>query len=182
MKKSVDKKEKVKPKTNTKAKTTKTRGCKGKYTDAMPKKAYELAAKGLYDYQISKALGLNKDTYYNYINTHKEFSDAVKEGRNSAINVIENALFKRAKGYSVTEITEVNGENGKGTYSEKRKIVKHIASDPTSMIFFLKNKDPKNWNDKQQVEHSGEINHSTGLEQLTNEQLQELADKLKDKE
>ena len=39
----------------------------------------------------------------------------------------------------------------------KVQTIKHYPPSETAMIFWLKNRDPENWRDRQEVEHSGGI-------------------------
>ena len=52
---------------------------------------------------------------------------------------------------------------------KQETVKKHIASNQTANIFYLKNKAPDRWNDKQQIDHN--INQLEkfldGLEKLT---------------
>ena len=74
---------------------------------------------------------------------------ALKKGKEIADYEVENALFKRAIGYTVKEeIVEImpNGD-------EKIKTIKkHIPGDVTAQIFWLKNRQRSKWRDKQDIE------------------------------
>ena len=54
---------------------------------------------------------------------------------------------------------------------------KEVAPDTTAAIFWLKNRKPAQWRDKQQVEHSGSMNINNPLEGLSTEDLKKLIDK-----
>lgn len=56
---------------------------------------------------------------------------------------------------------------------------KEVAPDTTAQIFWLKNRKPDKWRDRQQVEHSGEITNT--IQQLTPEERQKRIDELKAK-
>lgn len=119
-----------------------------KYNETFPIKAQKLAAKGLHDYQIAKRLGISEETYFSYKREFSEFSESIKRGREDAIQKVENSLFKRANGFDYTEVTE---EYEKEVKIKTKKIKKKVLPDPTSMIFFLKNKAPENWKDRQDI-------------------------------
>lgn len=57
------------------------------------------------------------------------------------------------------------------------EIDKEMAPDTTAQIFWLKNRKPKEWRDKQDINHSGGVNvkQENALEGLTFEELKELA-------
>lgn len=56
---------------------------------------------------------------------------------------------------------------------------KEVVPDTTAQIFWLKNRRPDKWRDRQQVEHSGEITNT--IQQLTPEERQKRIDELKAK-
>lgn len=57
--------------------------------------------------------------------------------------------------------------------------MKEVVPDTTAQIFWLKNRKPTEWRDKQQVEHSGEITNT--IQQLTPEERQKRIEELKAK-
>lgn len=129
------------------------------------------ARNGLTDEQIAKNLGISKDTFYKYKKEYSDFSDALKRGKEVVDIEVENALLKRALGYSYEEETYEKLANG-GT---KTKIVtKHVPGDVTAQIFWLKNRKPETWREKNIVEHSGEIKGNNPLTGFTTEELKEL--------
>ena len=107
---------------------------------------------GLTDEEIMKNLGISKDTFYKYKNKYSEFNRALKNGREIADITVENALFKRAIGYTVEEETiEIKVVDGKET-KQKKIVKKHIAGDVTAQIFWLKNRKSSKWKDRPEVE------------------------------
>ena len=53
--------------------------------------------------------------------------------------------------------------------------VKEVAPDTTAQIFWLKNRKPETWRDKQQIEHSGGVDvNNNPLQQLSVEELKKL--------
>lgn len=127
------------------------------------------ARDGLTDEQISHNLGINAATLYDWKKKYPEISEALKKGKEVVDIQVENALLKRALGYRYKEITKELTSNG----IEVTKIVeKEVQPDTTAQIFWLKNRKPAEWRDKQSVEVSGNINNP--FEGLTKEQLLKL--------
>ena len=63
--------------------------------------------------------------------------------------MVENALLKAALGYEYDEVKEtVNGTE---------TTTKYAQPNTTALIFWLKNRKPKEWRDKQEHEHSGSL-------------------------
>lgn len=107
------------------------------------------ARDGLTDKQIAHNIGISPCTLYSWEQKHPEFLHALKKGKEVADYEVENALFKRATGYSYEEtITE---------YGEVSKVVKkHVAPDTTAIIYWLKNRRPKKWRDRPEQDMTGE--------------------------
>lgn len=108
----------------------------------------ELAGLGLTDDQMGLVLGVSKVT----INAWKKdpkFLNALKAGKTKADNQVVKSLYERAKGYSHTETVCFQYLGNIIT----KEITKHYPPDPTSMIFWLKNRDKENWRDRVELEH-----------------------------
>ena len=86
-----------------------------------------IASMGLTDEQIAIILEISPRTL-NYWKKHEEFAQALKRGKIKADFQITQSLYKKG-----------------------------LAGDTTACIFWLKNRQPELWREKQQVEHSGEI-------------------------
>lgn len=133
------------------------------------------ARDGLTDKQIAYNLGISEDTFYEYKKKHSEFSEALKKGKEVVDYEVENALLKRALGYEYEEKTyetSYDERTGKSIERLTKRTTKQVAPDTTAQIFWLKNRKPREWRDKQQIEHSGEINNP--FKDLSTEELRQL--------
>ena len=83
------------------------------------------ARDGLTDEQIAKNLGISKTTLYKYKNEHSELFELLKKGKEVVDYEVENALLRNA----------LNG-------------------NVTAQIYWLNNRKPKNWRNKQDVDVS----------------------------
>lgn len=134
------------------------------------------ARNGLTDEQISKNLGISKDTFYKYKKDYPDFSDSLKRGKEVIDVEVENALLKRALGYKYDEVTKELVENEETGISElkvTKVVTKEVIPDTTAQIFWLKNRKSEEWRDKKEVKHDGNINNP--YENLTKEQLLKIA-------
>ena len=129
------------------------------------------ARDGLTDEQIAGNIGINTSTLYDWKNKFPKISEALKKGKEVVDIQVENALLKRALGYDFQE-TRVEKSDKDGT--KIIQTLKHIPADTTAQIFWLKNRRPDLWRDKQNIEHSGQINNP--FADLTTEELRKLAD------
>ena len=100
-------------------------------------------------------LKIGKTTFYTYMKKYPELKELLKRTKDVVDGEVENALFKRAMGYEYDEITVETDEQGR----EKTKVIKkQIAADVTAQIFWLKNRQPAKWRDKQDVDIQGGVN------------------------
>lgn len=132
------------------------RGRKTKYDpETFPDLAYKYAAEGMIEREIAKKLGISVCTLNEYKKRYPEFLQSLKEGKKPVDVAVEKALLKRATGYDVD--TEEVEYDGNGNLIKKKLGKNHVKPDPTSMIFWLKNRRPDKWRDKQDVEMTGDI-------------------------
>src|SRR5690606_11615727 len=102
------------------------------------------ARDGLTDEQIAHNLGINVSTLYEYKKQYPEFSETLKNGKDDIDVLVENALLKRAIGYTYEEVTyeaiEIkvgSGENQMIQPATKIKtVVKEVHPDTTAQIFW----------------------------------------------
>lgn len=125
------------------------------------------ARDGLTDEQIYNNLGISKDSFYKYKKQYSDFSDSLKRGKEIVDYEVENALLKRALGYEYDEITYENGE-------EVKRVTKQVAPDTTAQIFWLKNRKPDKWRDKQVIESNNTVEVKNPLEGLSTDDLKKL--------
>lgn len=103
------------------------------------------ARMGLTDEQIAKNMGVNKTTLYDWIKKFPDISNSIKKGKAPIDFEVENALFKRAIGYEYEEVETIIEEID-GKQRKRIKKIKKVALPETSaMIFWLKNRKPKEW-------------------------------------
>ena len=111
------------------------------------------AGDGLIDEQIAKNMGITPSTLYEWKKNYSEISESLKKGKEVVDIQVENALLKRALGYSYKEIKEEKTVDGKRV----TVTTKEVVPDTTAQIFWLKNRRPERWRDKQDIEHSGQM-------------------------
>ena len=104
-------------------------------------RAFDFALVGATDDEISGALKIDRATLYRWKNSHPEFCDAIKRGRDRYdTEVVEKALRQRAAGYDYIE--EVMTRDG------PEVINKRFHGSDTAAIFWLKNRQPARWRDR----------------------------------
>jgi len=113
-----------------------------------------LAKRGLTIVQLAETLDVSPSTVNKWMVDNPDFSEAIKEARDISDESVEASLFQRATGYSVKATKIFMTKDGEVVHAP---FIEHYPPDPTSMIFWLKNRKPKDWRDKQEVEHSGNV-------------------------
>lgn len=99
---------------------------------------------GLTDEQIAHNMDIAYSTFRVWKDRFPAISAAQKKNKEIVDFEVENALLKRALGYSYTEVMDETSEDG----VKHRETVKFIPPDVTAQIFWLKNRMKKHWKDK----------------------------------
>jgi hypothetical protein len=113
----------------------------------------ELAANGATDMEIADEFDVSVRTLYSWRAVHPEFLQALKAGKEIADERVERSLFQRATGYEqqTVKIFMPSGADSP-IFAPFREV---IAPDTTACIFWLKNRKPKEWRDKSELEVPG---------------------------
>lgn len=111
-----------------------------------------LAELGLIDEEIAYAVGYTKRTIDNW-KKDEEFLTLLKRGKEKADSKVIKSLYERATGYSHKDV-QMFCYQGIIVSKQYDRI---YPPDPTSMIFWLKNRQPTKWRDKQDLELSGAV-------------------------
>lgn len=133
------------------------------------------ARDGLTDEQIAENMGICRDTLIEWKKKYSDISDTLKRGKEVVDRQVENALLKRALGYKYTEVTKELTENGLVVTKE---VEKEVVPDTTAQIFWLKNRKPDVWRDKQNLQVEGSLNTASSL---TDEELEDRISRLRSK-
>ncbi len=114
---------------------------------------------GLTDEQIAGNMGINVRTLYNWKRKSEPIFQSLKKGKEVADIEVENALRKKALGFRETEQSVstrkvVEYKDGKRVREITEPVVttveKYYPPDTTAQIFWLKNRKPEQWRDKQE--------------------------------
>ncbi len=132
------------------------------------------ARDGLTDEQIAHNMGVAYSTLRVWRDKYSALSAALKRGKEIVDIQVENALLKRALGYQYKEVKTEEYETEDGPGKRVTTTVKEVVPDTTAQIFWLKNRKPEVWRDKQNVELSGEIKTNNPYKGLTTDELKKL--------
>ena len=118
---------------------------------------YDLYRRGHTDAEIAAKTGISIGTLYEWLKRHSECQEAKKQAKRYLDDTVEAALYKKAVGYDY-----------KG---------KHYPGDNTCMIFWLKNRRPREWRDRKEIQVDAEIKAVSELRKTPDDRLLELLEK-----
>lgn len=124
------------------------------YREEYNKQAYKLCLLGSTDKDLSDFFEVSEVTINAWKNEFPEFLKSIKAGKQQADANVAGRLYKRALGFVAPDIITAQKD---GVITDMKEIQKHYPPDTTAAIFWLKNRQPKLWRDKQDIEHSGDI-------------------------
>lgn len=122
-------------------------GRPSKYKPEYAEQAYKYCLLNADDSRLAKLFDVEEKTVNNWKEEHPEFLQSIKAGKEIADAEIGKSLYSRATGYNIPE-EKIFVHQGEVIRAETTK---HIPPDPTSMIFWLKNRQPKQWRDKTEL-------------------------------
>lgn len=129
-------------------------GRPSKYDRAFCAQARKLCKLGATDVEIADFFGVALSTLKLWKVGHREFSAALNEAKVEADTRVEASLYHRAIGYSHDAVKIFCDKEGGVTEVPYRE---HYPPDTTAAIFWLKNRQPQRWRDKQETEHTGSV-------------------------
>lgn len=104
---------------------------------------------------MADLLEVDEATVNRWKTEHPEFCESVKKGKDYADANVAERLYQRAIGFEHdSEEIKVVSIGKEGSVVERVPVRKVYPPDPTSAIFWLKNRKPKHWRDKQEIQHS----------------------------
>lgn len=114
------------------------------FRDKYIEQAYKLALLGATDADLADFFEVTETTINNWKIEHPLFFESLKAGKQEADANVAKSLYNRALGYDIEE-EKVFNANGSPLIVKTKK---HYPADPTSIIYWLKNRQPKKWRDR----------------------------------
>lgn len=117
--------------------------------------AKKLAKLGATDIELADFFDVSVRTIHRWKNTQDGFCHSLKAGKEESDARVERSLFQRAVGYE-QEAVKIFMPAGADSpvYAPFREV---ISPDTTACIFWLKNRKPGEWRDKQEMDHTGSV-------------------------
>lgn len=132
-------------------------GRPSKYKQEYAEQARKLCLLGATDAKLADFFEVDEATINRWKHDFPDFCKSLKAGKIQADAEIAESLFNRAKGYVAPDldIKMYEGEIIETPY------MKHYPPDATSMIFWLKNRQPDLWREKREAVEVNDDNEIT---------------------
>lgn len=126
-------------------------GRPSEYRDEYAEQARKLCLLGSTDEELADFFGVVPQTIYNWQASHPEFLESIKRGKMMADAEVADRLYRRALGYEheAVKIFQFQGAPVEVPYTEI------YPPDTQAASLWLRNRQPKKWRDKQDVELTG---------------------------
>ena len=127
--------------------------------NTFPLLAEQYAREGLIDTEIAEKLGISTASFYLYQNKNLEFLEAIKRGKAPVDVRVENALLKRAEGFTYEEVIKelLIQEDGTAKVKSIRTVKKVIPPETGAIAFWLKNRQSAKWRDRANLDIEHEL-------------------------
>lgn len=110
-----------------------------------------LSRKGFIDREMAEFFGVSARTFDGWKLKHPDFMRSLKEGKADADTLVEEALFKKATGFTTIETKFATAG---GEITDVKTYEKHHLPDTAAAIFWLKNRKREEWREKIDHEHA----------------------------
>ncbi|MEG0366837.1 MAG: hypothetical protein RR585_08375 [Coprobacillus sp.] len=120
---------------------------------------------GADDKNVADNLNVGYSTYLKYKNEYPDLKERSQVGKEEADLKVESNLFLNATGYTYEEEVPIKCKNthydDRGKKVEEEHVVvvsvkKYAKPETMAQIYWLNNRNPKHWSQKQKIEMSGE--------------------------
>lgn len=158
------------------------------YMPSYDRQAYRLCLLGATDAEMAEFFGVAESTINLWKRNYITFSESIKAGKVDADARAASSLFKRATGYRYEEVktkavrpmSESDGDVGIQAAGDESLLVvevvttvKEVPPDTGAAFIWLKNRRPKDWRDKQEIEVSSKVDQAL-LQQLEQDMMVKL--------
>lgn len=130
----------------------------GKYEEKVLPRLDEIgkwAKDGWTERDIASELGISYAGFRNYKKQYLELKGVLTENKKVADDAAKGALFKKVTGYTYTKEIKERDEDGK--LVTVKKVTMEIPPDTQAAKFWLSNRDPENWKNRETKDISAHL-------------------------
>lgn len=132
-----------------------TKGRPSSYREEYAEQGYKLCLLGSTDVEMADFFSVSEQTLNAWKKAHPSFLESITRGKAAADGNVAEKLYQRALGYSHTAVKIFMPAGAESpVYAD---YTEHYPPDTQAASLWLRNRQPKKWRDKQEVEHSGEL-------------------------
>ena len=129
-------------------------GRDSEYVPEMNDQARKLCLLGFIDEELAKFFGVSVRTLYRWKEQYPAFCQAIMEGKEWADANVADSLYRRATGEHVLVERVIKNEEGK---HDVITIKQFVPGEVTAQRLWLLNRRKRDWRDKVETQHTGEI-------------------------
>ena len=118
------------------------------YREEYNEQVTKLCRLGATDKEIADFFNVSEKTINTWKEKHPQFLQSIKEGKEISDMEVANSLYQRAKGYE-QEVVKVFQFQGEPIIVP---VIEKVAPDTGAAMAWLKNRRPKEWRDRQDLE------------------------------
>ena len=145
-----------------KKKSKKKNGRPTAYRKYFDMQAYNYCKLGATDDNLAEFFGVTYVTVNKWKKIHSGFITSIRDGKREYDDKIEKSLSQRALGYSHIEEKIFNNQGE----IIRAETTKHYPPDTAACIFWLKNRKPEKWREKQEIKH--DVKEGSGVMMVPN--------------
>jgi len=139
------------------------------YKKEYTEQAYNYCLLGATDKDLAAFFNVSEQTINSWKEKQPEFLESLKRGKEIADSIVAQKLYHRAIGYEHPEIITASYQ---GQITDTMTVTKHYAPDPTAAIFWLKNRQPDKWRDKQEIDLGNKDGKPFEVSNLTDAEIE----------
>jgi len=148
-------------------------GRPAKFNEKIRDVILRLLKEGKTEAQIAEVIGVCPRTLQNWQGKHPDLLHAVRESKQSADELLEASLYRRAAGYSHPAV-KIMVSKELGVIREE--FIQHYPPDTQALMFWLRNRQPKKWREK--TEGDVTVHNNLNVEKLSDEELDDKIESL----
>lgn len=129
-------------------------GRKVQYNNLIATSIVNLLKQGKTNAQVAEVIGVSARCIYLWRQKYPDLVQAMDEAKALIDDTVEASLYKKAVGYSHPETKFFAHE---GVVTDMKEVEKHYPPDTSAGIFWLKNRRPKEWRDRVEIDKTETI-------------------------
>lgn len=123
-----------------------------KYRPAYALQVKDMRASGMTADEVASTFGVSQGTIYDWVSKYPAFRENWQLGLDIATGRVVESLYKRATGYEAPREKLAFDKDGNVLRAQYRE---HVPADVGAIKYWLGNRAPDQWRERQSLEHSG---------------------------